>query len=464
MSNSAAYRWTYVDVEAERRRELRAQLARETARSRDLHAQAKALRRVHRTARVDVPVVTANSQGGSAELAQALESARRNNDRAEAELSRAAARVWSAPPEETEPARPAPTRPTGPSAADIAADKARRASAAREAALAEAEALLERDGSACDPADLPVFARRLEALRQAGTAETARTLLTDLGVLVHRSAVRRRRAARAAELRATLLEHLEDASPEDRHRLTPLVTDAPEPSDLADDVARAVTRETTARNRTTVADTLMEVLRERDYAVGDDFADLLAEDGSVVVPFGPSGMTEGDPTDAGSDPGRDGTGMLDGTGMPERTGMPEGYGLRITLAADRTGLTTALVRAPAAGSDGGADAWVETDAEAGAETDAEADARIQRWFCDEQLPKLEDAIRGRGVALDRTAVMPPGVRPTAEAPDASWPDRADDAPGKGQHKDRTAPKPKAKPRKSSTSTWSTRNQERQRGR
>ncbi|WP_157863437.1 hypothetical protein [Streptomyces sp. Root431] len=460
MSNSAAYRWTYVDVEAERRRELRAQLARETARSRDLHAQAKALRRVHRTARVDVPVVTANSQGGSAELARALESARRNNDRAETELSRAAARVWSAPPEEAEHAGPAPTRPTGPSAADIAADKARRASAVREAALAEAEALLERDGSACDPADLPVFARRMEALRQAGTAETARTLLTDLGVLVHRSAVRRRKAARAAELRATLLEHLEDASPEDRRRLTPLVTDAPEPSDLADDVARAVTRETAARNRTTVADTLMEVLRERDYAVGDDFADLLAEDGSVVVPFGPSGTTEGDPTEDGSDPGQE------GVGMPDGTGMPEGYGLRITLAADRTGLTTALVRAPAAGSDGGAEAWVETDAEAGAETDAEADARIQRWFCDEQLPKLEDAIRGKGVALDRTAVLPPGVRPTAEAPDAPWPDRADDAPGKGRHQDRSAPKPKAKvkPRKSSTSTWSTRNQERQRGR
>ncbi|WP_024760895.1 hypothetical protein [Streptomyces exfoliatus] len=109
---------------------------------------------------------------------------------------------------------------------------------------------------------------------------------------------------------------------------------------------------------------------------------------------------------------------------------------------------------------------METDTEAGAETDAEADARIQRWFCDEQLPRLEDAIRGKGVALDRTAVLPPGVRPTAEAPDAPWPDRADDAPGKGQHKDRTAsrPKAKAKSRKSSTSTWSTGNQERQRGR
>ena len=460
MSNSAAYRWTYVDVEAERRRELRAQLARETARSRELHAQAKALRRVHRTARVDVPVVTASSQAGSAELAQALEAARRSNDRAEAELSGAAARVWSAPPEEAEPGRPGPTRPTGPSAAeiaaDVAADKARKASAVREAALAEAEALLERDGSACDPADLPVFARRLEALRQAGTAETARTLLTDLGVLVHRSAVRRRKAARAAELRAGLLERLEDASPEDRRRLTPLVTDAPDPSDLADDVARAVTRETTFRNRTTVADTLMQVLRERDYAVGDDFADLLFEDGSVVVPFAPSDTTEGDPAEDGAGHGQEGT------------GMPEGYGLRITLAADRAGLTTALVRAPGAGADGDvegvAEDGAEIDAEVRAETDAEADARVQRWFCEEQLPGLEDAIRDKGVALDRTVVLPPGVRPTAEAPDASWPDRAADAPGQGQRKERSKPKSKGKAKKSSTSAWSTGNQERQRGR
>ncbi|MGW6391437.1 hypothetical protein ACWFR1_13240 [Streptomyces sp. NPDC055103] len=454
MSNSAAYRWTYVDVEAERRRELRAQLARETARSRELQAQAKALRRVHRTARVDVPVVTASSQAGSAELAQALEAARRNNDRAEAELRGAAARVWSAPPEEAAPGRPEPTRPTGPSAADIAADaaadKARKAAAVREAALTEAEALLERDGAACDPADLPVFARRLEALRQAGTAETARTLLTDLGVLVHRSAVRRRKAARAAELRAALLERLEDASPEDRRRLTPLVTDAPDPSDLADDVARAVTRETTSRNRTTVADTLMQVLRERDYLVGDDFADLLFEDGSVVVPFGSSDATEGDPAEDGAHHGQDGT------------GMPEGYGLRITLAADRAGLTTALVRAPGTG----ADADPESGADADPESEAEADARVQRWFCDEQLPGLEDAIRDKGVALDRTVVLPPGVRPTAEAPDAPWPDRTADAPGQEQRQDRSKPKGKAKGKgkKSSTSAWSTGNQERQRGR
>ncbi|MGI3202542.1 hypothetical protein ACRJ4W_37545 [Streptomyces sp. GLT-R25] len=51
MSNSAAYQWTYVDVEAERRRELRAQLAQETTRSRNLRGQAKSLRRAYRTAR-----------------------------------------------------------------------------------------------------------------------------------------------------------------------------------------------------------------------------------------------------------------------------------------------------------------------------------------------------------------------------------------------------------------------------
>ncbi|MFF5973260.1 hypothetical protein ACFY7C_17220 [Streptomyces sp. NPDC012769] len=407
MSNSAAYQWTYVDVEAERRRELRAQLAQESARSRDLRAQAKALRRVHRTARVDVPVVTAAAQADSAELARALESARRINERAEAELGRAAARIWSAPPEETDHGQAVPDRAAGTGAAAAhrearaAAERADRATAAREAALAEAEALLERDGPACDPADLPVFARRLEALRRAGSADSARTLLADLGVLVHRSAVRRRDAARAAALRAALLDHLEDASPEDRRRLAPLVTDAPDPSDLADEVRRAVARETTARHRSTVADTLMQVLRERDYAVGDDFADLLTEDGSVVVPFAPGAEEE---TGAGESDAGEG-------------GMPDGYGLRVTLAADRAGLTTALVRAPSTASDAaGAD-----DAAA-----AEVDAEVQRWFCDEQLPRLEDAIREKGVALDRTAVLPPGVRPTAEAPDAPWPDRAKD--------------------------------------
>ncbi|MYV53742.1 hypothetical protein, partial [Streptomyces sp. SID3212] len=105
MSNSAGYEWSYVDIEAERRRELRAQFAQETARSRHLRGQAKALRRAYRTARVDVHVVTVSASADSTELSMALDSARRINQQAEAELSQAAAAVWTLPPAGSEDGR-----------------------------------------------------------------------------------------------------------------------------------------------------------------------------------------------------------------------------------------------------------------------------------------------------------------------------------------------------------------------
>lgn len=403
MSNSAAYAWSYVDIEAEERRELRAELAQETSRSRHLRGQAKSLRRVHRTARIDVPVVTVSSQADSTELAEALASARRINEHAEAELGRAAAAIWSTPAAEADDtdSRPA-ARPVTHTAARTAqaaqAAREERTARVRAAAVVEAEALLNRDGPSCEPSDLPELARRLEALRRARTAEEARTLLADLGVLAHRSALRQRAAARTEALRTRLLDRLEDADPQDRERLVAAVTEAPDPAHLEGEVEHAVARADTEKYRTTVADTLMQVLRERDYAVGDDFADLLAEDGSIVVPFGAAADTAG-------------------------------YGLRVTLAPDRPGLTTALVRAP------------EAEGE-----DADTDSRVQHWFCDEQLPGIEDAVRDQGVDLDRTSALPPGVLRTAVAPDGTWPDRArthddettDRTPGRPRRKRRTA--------------------------
>ncbi|MEU8714940.1 hypothetical protein [Streptomyces sp. NPDC048663] len=372
MSNSAAYEWTYVDVEAERRRDLRARLAQEISRSRNLRGQAKSLRRAYGTAKVDVHVVSVPGSADSSELAAALASAQAVNARAEAELARAAAGVWSLPDTEKHarddggPAA-APARDARPGTAP-AARRTDRTEQVRAAALVEAEALLTRDGPSCEPADLPVFARRLDALRRARTAEEARLLLHDLGVLVHRSTQRQRDALRDEALRARLLDRLDDAGPAERERLAEAVREAPDPSRLEGEVDLAVARADTARHRSTVADTLMRVLRERDYAVGEDFADLLAENGSVVVPFGEA----------------------------------DGYGLRLALAADRPGLSTVLV--------------------AEEETDPETDREVQRWFCDEQLPGIEEAVRAHGVGLARTSALPPGVRPTAVVPDGSWPD------------------------------------------
>ncbi|MGW7424926.1 hypothetical protein ACWGJB_33670 [Streptomyces sp. NPDC054813] len=365
MSNSAAYEWSYVDVEAERRRELRAQLAQETTRSQNLRGQARSLRRAYGTAKVDVHVASVSGSADSAELAAALDSARAVNERAEAELARAAAGVWSLPPagkQAENSGRPA-ARP-----APAARPKADRTEQVRAAALVEAEALLTRDGPSCEPDDLPLFARRLDALRRARSAEEARTLLHDLGVLVHKSTQRQRNAVRTAALRARLLDRLEDADPAEHERLAEAVREAPDPSHLEGEVDLAVARGDTARHRSMVADALMRVLRERDYAVGDDFADLLEENGSVVVPFGEA----------------------------------DGYGLRLALAPDRPGLSTVLV--------------------AESEADPETDREVQRWFCDEQLPGIEEAVRAHGVDLARTSTLPPGVRPTAVVPDGSWPD------------------------------------------
>ncbi|WP_428950348.1 hypothetical protein [Streptomyces sp. cg35] len=386
MSNSAAYEWTYVDREAERRRELRAQLAQETARSRNLRGQARSLRRAYGTAKVDVHIVSASGSADSTELAAALASARDINARAESELSRAAADVWATSTDtsadrsrgsrRTAAPRPA-TRPAAAPAARAADGE--HASRARDAAVAQAEALLSRDGASCEPDDLPVFARRLEALRQARGADEARTLFHDLGVLVHRSTQRQRDAARRSAVRARLLDRLEDAAPEDRDRLSAAITESPDPSHLEREVDWAVAQAETARHRATVAGTVMDALRTRGYAVGDDFADLLTDEGSVVVPLG----TAADGADGG-------------------TTASDNYGVRVALTPDRPGLNTVLV------------------ARTGAT--AEVDDQVQRWFCDEQLPGIEDAVRRQGVELARTMTLPPGVRPTAVLPDGSWPD------------------------------------------
>ncbi|MYV52902.1 hypothetical protein GT042_10380, partial [Streptomyces sp. SID3212] len=268
--------------------------------------------------------------------------------------------------------RPAARTAAHPAPASAGRAEEERTARVRASVLVEAEALLTRDGPSCEPDDLPVFARRLDALRRARSAGEARTLFHDLGVLVHKSTQRQRDDVRATALRVRLLDRLEDAAPEDREWLAAAVAEAPDPSHLEREVEWAVERADTARYRSTVADTLMRVLRERDYAVGDDFADLLAGNGSVVVPFGQAAEES------------------------------DGYGLRVALAADRPGLTTVLV--------------------AESENEAETDRRVQRWFCDEQLPMIEDAVRDQGIDLARTSALPPGVRPTAVVPDGSWPD------------------------------------------
>ncbi|MFF2348237.1 hypothetical protein ACFVVL_00520 [Kitasatospora sp. NPDC058115] len=441
MSSSAGYGWSYVDQEAERRRRLRARLAAEAQRAENLRraeerraelrarlgelseqaqglrGEARQLRRAYRTARVTVETVTVAAGADEAELARAVERARAANARAAQELAEAVQDVWSAvlPEAVAEPERPRQAARSDRRAAAAAAaaatqaateaaeaaerERAERTGRVRAGALVEAQTILDRDVPRCDPADLEQVAGLVRSLKAAGTVSEVRTTLTDLAAFVQHSVQRRAREEECAELRAGLVELAQDAEPADRDRLVAELAAAEDPAYLRPAVEAAVARADARRNRAPVAAALAEVLRDRDYLVGDGFADLLAEEGEVVVPFG-------DP-----DPGR-----AAAAGAGEADGEPpaSGYGLRLVLSPDRATLSTAVVRRDdaAPGEAGRSDDHA---------ADEEQDEAVQRWFCDEQLPAIEDGVRQRGVRLERTSAMPPGALAAGLVPGGWWP-------------------------------------------
>nr|BEK64154.1 hypothetical protein KPHV_13810 [Kitasatospora purpeofusca] len=439
MSSSAGYGWSYVDQEAERRRQLRARLAAEAQRAENLRraearraelrarlgelneqaqglrGEAGQLRRAYRTARVTVETVTVGAGADEAELTRAVERARAANARAAQELAEAVQDVWSAvlPEVVAEPERSRPTRAetrrgageakaAAEAEAEAAAAQARAESAARvervrSGALVEAQAVLDRDVPRCDPADLERVAGLVRALRAAATVPEVRATLTDLAALVQHSVGRRARDEERAELRAALAELVREAEPDERGRLLADLAAAEDPAFLRPAVEAAVARADARRNRVPVAAALAEVLRGRDYLVGEDFEDLLAAEGEVVVPFG----------DPDPDPERAGA---VGAGEVEDGDEPPaaGYGLRLVLAPDRATLSTAVVRREDAGT---GDAW----------QDEEQDESVQQWFCEEQLPAIEEGLRQQGVRLERTSAMAPGAMAAGTVPGGSWP-------------------------------------------
>ncbi|WP_043468112.1 hypothetical protein [Kitasatospora sp. MBT66] len=440
MSSSAGYGWSYVDQEAERRRQLRARLAAEAQRAENLRraearraelrarlgelneqaqglrGEAGQLRRAYRTARVTVETVTVGAGADEAELTRAVERARAANARAAQELAEAVQDVWSAvlPEAVAEPERVRPTRAearrsageakaAAEAEAEAAAERARAESAdrverVRAGALVEAQAVLDRDVPRCDPADLERVAGLVRALRAAATVPDVRATLTDLAALVQHSVGRRARDEERAELRAALSESVREAEPDERDRLLAELAAAEDPAFLRPAVEAAVARADARRHRVPVAAALAEVLRERDYLVGEDFEDLLAAEGEVVVPFG-----DPDPDRAAAAAGGQVEGFGDGGEPPAA-----GYGLRLVLAPDRATLSTAVVRREDSGT---GDAW----------QDEEQDESVQQWFCEEQLPAIEEGVRQQGVRLERTSAMAPGAMAAGTVPGGSWP-------------------------------------------
>ncbi|MFF1907939.1 hypothetical protein [Kitasatospora sp. NPDC058218] len=450
MSSSAGYGWSYVDREAEARRRLRAQLAAEAQRAealrraeerraelrarlgelaeqaQGLRGEAKQVRRAYRTAKVHVPAVAVPAGADEAELTRAIERARESNTRAAKELAEAVSDVWTTlvPEAVAEPARTAQETRAARAAEAAGRERAQAAAQAeaaaridrvRAGALAEAEAMLARDVPRCDPADLVRVAGLVRSLKAAGTVSEVRTTLTDLAALVQHSVRGRTREEERAVLRAGLLELAAEADPADRDRLTEELAAAEDPALLRPAVEAAVARADAHRHRVPVAAALAEVLRERNYLVGEDFVDLLAEEGAVVVPFdGAGGGPEGTAADGAA--------------------PVVGYGLRVALSADRAALSTSVVR-----RSGEQDRRSDGDGpweQQGQEDQDGQDELVQRWFCDEQLPAIEEGVRRQGVRLERTSAMAPGTMAAGAVPGGSWPQPPSAATPRGAKKRR----------------------------
>lgn len=353
MSSSVGYYYSAAEVEAERVRALRADLAALRVRFDRARHQATALS-------VGVPKVRIRAGETSAELTATIGGLRAAVEAVEGRLDTAWSQRWRERIRESASAR-TPSA-AGLSAADeLAADRARttgeaeqRAARARESAMNDARRLVEQDGPRCDPADLERLTEELGKLARLEKVADVRAGALGFALEVKESVVRRKTADVAEEVRAALLTLVPEAPEAERDQLAEAVRAAVDPETMRNAVHQAVERADVARCRSTVAVAAAEALTAAGCTVGDDFATLLADRREAVA-------------------------RLDGD--------PKGYGVLVRLPDDGARIMAAVVRS-------------ET-----VEADADRDVAAQRGFCDVTLPKLVGSLDAGGVKLGETPFL-----------------------------------------------------------
>ncbi len=382
MSSSVGYSYSYVDVEAMACRSLRIEIAGHAARTRVLRAQARRLRGAGRDAaagRLARPAAGA----GSTELSALAASYRMQVESAERELAGLQAAKWAsllAAP--AGPAWPAvELSATGELARSRVAGTRDQGSAPRGSATAggepaaaqvvAADRLIASELGRCDAADLESLQRLRAEISSASTTRRARLAFAELEVAVADSIRRRRSAEEVEQVRASLLELVEYALPEERPLLRPMIEEAVDPGELSAVVGQAAARADLILARDAVAEAAADALREIGCDVGDDFAALLTGQSETVVSFG--------------------------------DGWAAGYGLLVKLPADSGRMMAAVVKRE------------------GTAASVSADEAVQRQFCDRGLQRWTGSLHGRGVVLADEQRMEPGRLPVAAIPAKRWP-------------------------------------------
>ncbi|GLY47434.1 hypothetical protein [Lentzea sp. NBRC 102530] len=359
MSSSVGYYLSAADVEAQRRRDLRAGVASALARYDGVRARARGIG-------LTIPAVRAGftDDTTSDELQELLRRVTTALDHADESINDAWRSRWQA--EFGKVARH--TVVTGLSARDELAraqSEPDRETLAVRSAVADAESLIESQGHRCDEQGVASAREAFTELVEATTVVRARTLSLEIAVIIQKSVARRRAATTLEAERVRLLELVRDAAAAEQESLRELVMTTADLDAAAGAVFGSIEREDRARHREQVADAAAQALEELGCVVGEEFESLLTTENEAVVGFR----------------------------------AQDGYGLLVRLPEDGQSLLTAVVRA---------------DDRAASGVHALA---VQTAYCDETLPELHAKLRERGVHIGDAPFLrgEPG-RPVPVAP------------------------------------------------
>jgi hypothetical protein len=392
VSSGTAYSYQYVDVAAQERRRVRAEIAELGARAAIAHARADshsaALARQLGLGKLSLATGSKDNAALAAqasELRQAVTAAERALDQMVADSwavrspkkGRGVASTTAA--EEFARNSPVGQQPGGstrapgvlpPTAYTARGDEAIGRSAAT------AETLLAAEAHRCAPDDLRELDGLVTQVWSADSAGEARRLRTELESAVRASIDSRKRAEAVAVARARLLARAEDALPEDRDNLAAVIKATPDPDGVSGLVDAAVARADRIRQREAVAQAAAAALADIGADVGEDFVTMLTARGETAVPLGP--------------------------------GWAGGYGLLVSLPTDKTELSTVLVRHPDAATDQDHDKQEARDLAA------------QQLFCDTKLGPFQARVGQHGVRFYRTFQTEPGNPSVRPAPSEAW--------------------------------------------
>lgn len=350
MSSSVGYYVSAADIEAQRKRQLRGDLAATLARYADMRAHARSIglnlpavagaKRMDDNATIDE--LERLLECASDALADANESIdARWSERWRANIgkvTKGATVTEVSAGEELARRRPDPVQDNG----------------SLRGAIDDAAVLLSGNGHRCDQEGLVAASAVYEELVTVTSVQRARALSLEVAVLISESIKRRAHAVAQEEQRVRLLQLVDEAPPSEQEALRALVTSARDLDDVEDTVHQAVERADLWRHRQKVADATAAALAELDCVVGEEFESLLLNETQAVVAF-----------------------------ADER----RGYGLLVRLPEDGGRLFTAVVRAEEEPSEGS------------------RAAAVQAQYCSETLPQLDTALREQGVQLDATPFL-----------------------------------------------------------